>query len=159
MLLFKKIIFTVLFLISACGFSPIYTDQNLAKVARKISIQEPSTQDEFVFYSQLIDRFGENGDKYILSYAISTSKEDRALNLDGIVHRIEIAGSVIFSLKDSKSGLEILSDKEKVYLSYSNFGSTAAVLNAERRTNKELVVLLANKVADKVSLIMIEEGS
>ena len=159
MLLFKKIIFTVLLLISACGFSPIYTDQKSAEVAGQISIQEPSTQNEFVFYSQLINRFSENGDKYILNYAISTSKEDRALNLDGSVHRIEIAGSVIFSLKDSKSGLEILSDKEEVYLSYSNFGSTAAVLNAERATNKQLVVLLANKVADRVSLIIIEKGS
>ena len=159
MLLFKKIIFTVLFLISACGFSPIFNDQNSAKITGQISIQEPSTQNEFVFYSQLINRFSENGDKYILRYAISTSKEDRALNLDGVVHRIEIAGSVSFSLKESKSGREILSDKEKAYLSYSNFGSTAAVLNAERTTNKELVVLLANKVADRISLIIIDEGS
>ena len=159
MLLFKKIIFIVSFLVSACGFSPIYTDQNSAKITRQISIQEPSTQDEFIFYSQLINRFNENGNKYILSYAISTSKEDRALNLDGIIHRVEIAGSVIFSLKDSESGREILSDKEKVYLSYSNLGSTAAVLNAERTTNKELVVLLANKVADRISLIVVEDGS
>ena len=117
MLLFKKIIFTVLLLISACGFSPIYTNQKSAEVAGQISIQEPSTQNEFVFYSHLIDRFSENGDKYILNYAISTLKEDRALNLDSIVHRIEISGSVTFSLKDSKSGLTILSDKEEVFLS------------------------------------------
>ena len=44
-------------------------------------------------------------------------------------------------------------------LSYSNFGSTAAVLNAERTTYKQLVVLLADKVADKITLLIIEKGS
>ena len=46
-----------------------------------------------------------------------------------------------------------------MYLSYSNFVSTAAVLNAERITNKQLVVLLAEKVADRISLTIVEKGS
>ena len=46
-----------------------------------------------------------------------------------------------------------------MYLSYSNFGSTAAVLNAERSTNKELIILLADKIADRISLIMVEKSS
>ena len=158
MLSFKKIIYAVFFLISACSFSPLFIDQNSANLAGQISIQEPNTQNEFVFYSHLINRFNESGNKYILNYNISTSKEDRALNLDGDVHRIEIFGSVKFSLKDSASGLDLLSDKEEMYLSYSNFGSTAAVLNAERTTNKELMVLLADKVADRVSIVIVEKG-
>jgi hypothetical protein len=112
MLSFKKIIYAVFFLISACSFSPLFIDQNSANLAGQISIQEPNTQNEFVFYSHLINRFNESGNKYILNYNISTSKEDRALNLDGVVHRIEIFGSVRFSLKDSASGLDLLSDKE-----------------------------------------------
>ena len=158
MLSFKKIIYAVFFLISACGFSPLFIDQNSANLAGQISIQEPNTQNEFVFYSHLINRFNESGNRYILNYNISTSKEDRALNLDGDVHRIEIFGSVKFRLKDSASGLDLLSDKEEMYLSYSNFGSTAAVLNAERTTNKELMVLLADKVADRVSIVIVEKG-
>ena len=75
------------------------------------------------------------------------------------MHRIEIFGSVSFKLKDRKNDTELLSDREEMYLSYSNSGSTAAVLNAERTTNKQLVVLLANKVADRVSLVIIEKGS
>ena len=101
MLSFKKIIFISLFFISACGFSPVYNDNNTSKLLGQISIQEPNTQNDFIFYSQLIDRFGDMGDKYILNYAISTSKEDKALNFDGTVHRIEISGSVSFNLKDS----------------------------------------------------------
>jgi hypothetical protein len=62
-------------------------------------------------------------------------------------------------LKNTESGVQIFSDKEEMYLSYSNFGSTAAVLNAERTTNKQLVVLLADKVADRVSLILVDQGS
>ena len=58
-----------------------------------------------------------------------------------------------------EKGIEIFSDKEDVYLSYSNSGSTAAVFNAERTTNKQLVILLAEKVADRVSLIILEKGS
>ena len=123
----------------------------------QISIQEPNTQNDFIFYSQLIDRFGDMGDKYILNYAISTSKEDKALNFDGTVHRIEISGSVSFNLKDKENGIELLSDREEMYLSYSNAGSTAAVLNAERTTNKQLVVLLADKVADRVSIAIVEK--
>ena len=46
-----------------------------------------------------------------------------------------------------------------MYLSYSNFGSTAAVLIAERTTNKQLVVLLADKVADRISLILVDQDS
>ena len=75
------------------------------------------------------------------------------------MHRIEIFGSVSFKLKDRKNYTELLSDREEMYLSYSNSGSTAAVLNAERTTNKQLVVLLANKVADRVSLVIVEMGS
>lgn len=159
MLSFKKIICASLFFISACGFTPLQTNSNSSNLTEQVSINQPNTQNEFIFYSKLIDRFGDVGDKYILDYEISTSKEDRALNFDGTVHRIEIFGSVSFKLKDRKNDTELLSDKEEMYLSYSNSGSTAAVLNAERTTNKQLVVLLANKVADRVSLVIVEMGS
>ena len=159
MLSFRKLIFGVLFLISACGFSPIYTNNNSANLNGQISIQEPNTQNDFVFYSRLTDRFGKASGKYILNYAITTTKEDKAINFDGTVHRVEISASVSFNLKNTESGVQIFSDKEEMYLSYSNFGSTAAVLNAERTTNKQLVVLLADKVADRVSLILVDQGS
>ena len=159
MLLFRKLIFGILFLISACGFSPVYTNQNSANLTGKISIQEPNTQNDFVFYSRLTNRFGKASGKYILNYAITTTKEDKAINFDGTVHRVEISASVSFNLKNTESGVQIFSDKEEMYLSYSNFGSTAAVLNAERTTNKQLVVLLADKVADRVSLILVDQGS
>ena len=159
MLLFKRIIFISLFFLTACGFSPVYTDKNSSKLLRQIEIQEPDTQNEFIFYSHLVDRFGDLGDKYVLNYAISTSTEDRSLDFDGTVHRVEISGTISFNLKNKENGIELLSDREKMYLSYSNAGSTAAVLNAERTTNKQLVVLLANKVADRVSLAIAEKGS
>ena len=159
MLSFRKLIFGILFLISACGFSPIYTNQNSTNLTGKISIQEPNTQNDFVFYSRLTDRFGEASGKYILNYAITTAKEDKAINFDGTVHRVEISGIVIISLKDTATGVQIFSDKEEMYLSYSNFGSTAAVLNAERTTNKQLVVLLADKVVDRISLILVDQYS
>ena len=159
MLLFRKLIFWVLFLISACGFSPIYTNQNSASLTEKISIQEPTTQNDFVFYSRLTDRFGDSNGEYILNYTITTNKEDSALNFDGTVHRVEISGYVTFILKDTKNDVQIFSDREEMYLSYSNFGSTAAVLNAERTTNKQLLILLADKVADRISLILLDQGS
>ena len=159
MLSFRKITFAILFLISACGFSPLYTNNNFASLIGKIELQEPNSQNEFVFHSQLKNRFREDNSKYILDYAITTSKKDSALSFDGTVHRIEISGSVAFSLNEKGSGLEILSGKEELSLSYSNFGSTAAVLNAERTTSKQLVVLLADKVADRISLTIVEKGS
>ena len=69
-----------------------------------------------------------------------------------------IFGSVSFSLKDKEKEIELLYDKEEMYLTYSNSGSTAAVLNAERDTNKQLVILLADKVADRISLTIVEEN-
>ena len=159
MSLFRKIIFVTLFLISACGYSPLYTDQNFDKIAGKISIQEPDNQNDFIFYSHLTDRFVKGHGEYTLTYAITTSKKDSGLNFDGTVHRVEISGSVAFSLKNTESGVELLSDNEGMYLSYSNFGSTAAVLNAERTTNKQLMVLLADEVADRISLIIVEYAS
>ena len=158
MLLFKKITCASLFFIAACGFSPVYNGYNNSKLIQKISIQEPNTQNDFIFYSHLVDHFGDQGDKYILKYSISTSKEDRAIKLDGTIHRVEISGSVSFNLTDKENGIELLSDREKMYLSYSNAGSTAAVLNAERSTSKQLIVLLADKVADRVSLAIVEKG-
>ena len=155
--MFKRIIFISLFFLTAFGFSPVYTDKNSSKLLRQIEIQEPDTQNEFIFYSHLVDRFGDLGDKYVLNYAISTSTEDSALDFDGTVHRIEISGSVSFNLKDKENGINLLSDREEMYLSYSNAGSTAAVLNAERTTNKQLVVLLADKVADRVSIAIVEK--
>ena len=158
MLSFKKIIYASLFFVSACGFNPVYTDSNTSKLLGQISIQEPSTQNDFIFYSQLIDRFGDRCDKYTLSYAISTSTEDRGLNFDGTVHRIEISGSVLFNLKESETGTEILLDREEINLSYSNAGSTAAVLNAKRVTSKQLAVLLADKVADRILLAIVDKN-
>ena len=146
-------------MISACGFSPVYTKQNSANLTGKISIQEPNTQNDFVFYSRLTDRFGEASGKYILNYAITTTKEDKAINFDGTVHRVEISASVSFNLKNTESGVQIFSDKEEMYLSYSNFGSTAAVLNAERTTSKQLVILLTDKVADRISLLLVDQDS
>ena len=137
-------------------FAIIYSNEP-SLLTGKISIQEPNSQNEFVFYSRLVDRFGQAGDKYILNYAIATAKEDSALNFDGTAYRVEISGSVSFSLKDKEKEIELLSDKEEMYLSYSNSGSTAAVLNAERNTNKQLVILLADKVADRISLTIVEK--
>ena len=159
MLLFKRIIFISLFFFTACGFSPVYNENSTPKLVQQISIQEPNTQNEFIFYSHLVDRFGDLGDKYVLNYVISTSKKDKALDFDGTVHRVEISGSVSFNLNDKEKGTRFLSETEEMYLSYSNAGSTAAVLNAERTTNKQLIVLLADKVADRVSLAIIEKGS
>ena len=156
---FRKIIFVTLFLISACGYSPLYNNQNFYNFAGKISIQEPDNQNDFIFYSHLTDRFVKGHGEYTLTYAITTSKKDSGLNFDGTVHRVEISGSVAYSLKNTETGVELLSDNEKMYLSYSNFGSTAAVLNAERTTNKQLMVLLADRVADRISLIVVEKGS
>jgi hypothetical protein len=157
MLSFKKIIYASLFFISACDFTPVYNNSNSSKLIGQISIQEPNTQNDFIFYSQLINRFGDIGEKYVLNYAISTSKEEKALDFNGTVHRLEISGSVSFNLKDTENGNEILSDREETYLSYSNAGSTAAVLNAERTTKKQLIILLADKVADRVSLAIAEK--
>ena len=158
MLSFKKIIYASLFFISACGFNPLYTDSNSSNLLEQISIQEPKTQNDFIFYSRLIDRFGDRGDRYTLSYAISTSEEDRALNFDGTVHRVEISGSVLFNLKDSKTGTEILSDRAEMHLSYSNAGSTAAVLNAKRVASKQLIVLLSDKVEDRILLAIVDKS-
>jgi len=159
MLSFRKITLATLFLISACGFSPLYTKDTSTELVGQVSLQEPKTQNDFIFYSHLIDRFGESNDEYTLHYAISTSKKDIGLNFDGTAHRVEISGSVVFSLTETKSGIELLSNKEEINMSYSNFGSTAAVLNAERTTYKQLMVLLADKVADKITLLIIEKGS
>ena len=158
MLSFRKITLLTLFLVSSCGFSPVYNQQNSTKLSEKISIQEPKTQNEFIFYSQLTNRFLEGSGKYILKYAITTSKKDSGLNFDGTAHRVEISGSVLFSMTDTETGLEVLSDKEELYLSYSNFGSTAAVLNADRTTNRELIVLLSEKVADRIALLIVERS-
>ena len=92
MLSFKNIIYASSFFITACGFSPVYNESNTPKLSQQISIQEPNTQNEFIFYSHLVDRFGDTGDKYVLNYAISTSKEDRALDFDGTVHRFVDGG-------------------------------------------------------------------
>ena len=155
---FRKIIYSSLFFITACGFSPLYISNGPSHLIGQIRIQEPNSQDEFIFYSRLVDRFGQAGDQYILNYAITSAKEDRALNFEGTVHQIEISGTVSFNLNDTENGTELLSGKEEMYLSYSNSGSTAAVLNAERDTNKQLVILLADKVADRISLTIVEEN-
>ena len=155
---FRKIIYSSLLFITACGFSPLYTGNDPSRLIEQIRIQEPNSQDEFIFYSRLVDRFDQGDDKYVLNYAITSTKEDRALNFDGTAHRVEIFGSVSFSLKDKKKEIELLYDKEEMYLTYSNAGSTAAVLNAERDTNKQLIILLADKVADRISLTIVEEN-
>jgi LPS-assembly lipoprotein len=155
---FKKIIYAALFLISSCGFSPLNSDINPRTLLEVVSVQEPNTQSEFIFYSRLTDRFGEFGDRYVLNYSISTSSEDSALNFDGTPHRIKIVGSVSYSLKDIKNGAVLISEKEEMHLSFSNSGSTAAVLNAERTTNEQLVVLLADKVIDRLVLFIVAKG-
>ena len=155
---FKKIIYAAFFLISSCGFSPLNSDINPRTLLEVVSVQEPNTQSEFIFYSRLTDRFGELGDRYVLNYSISTSSEDSALNFDGTPHRIKIVGSVSYSLKDIKNGAVLISEKEEMHLSFSNSGSTAAVLNAERTTNEQLVVLLADKVIDRLVLFIVAKG-
>ena len=155
---FKKIIYAAFFLISSCGFSPLNSDINPRTLLEVVSVQEPNTQSESIFYSRLTDRFGELGDRYVLNYSISTSSEDSALNFDGTPHRIKIVGSVSYSLKDIKKGAVLISEKEEMHLSFSNSGSTAAVLNAERTTNEQLVVLLADKVIDRLVLFIVAKG-
>ncbi len=88
------------YFLSACGFSPVYNENNHAKLVQKLAYKSPIHRMNLSFIHILIDRFGDLGDKYILNYVISTSKKDRALDFDGTVHRIEISGSVSFNLND-----------------------------------------------------------
>ena len=69
-----------------------------------------------------------------------------------------MSGSVLFNLEDRETGTKILSEREDINLSYSNSGSTAAVLNSERTTSKQLIVMLAGKVADQLSLAIVEKS-
>ena len=158
MLSFKKIVCALILIMPACSFTPIYSNSTSYEFTKQISIQEPSTKNEFILYSQLINRFDDADGKYILNYEIYTSKEDRALIFDGTVHRVEISGTVLFTLKDKKTGTEIISDTEQLYLSYSNSGSTAAILNAKKTTNTKLISLLAEKVANRIDLTFIEKN-
>lgn len=149
MSLFKhSIILSLVLLVSACGFSPVYgTGGNGTKLQNTIEVEEPKRRNAFLLTRRFEERLGRaTVPNYKLTLNIDTREESLAVEREGDIARFNLIGSAKYALIDQATGQVATSGKVDNFTSYSTLGTTVATLAAERDAQERLMIILADMI-------------
>jgi len=151
---FLFVMFFVLppFLLSGCGFAPLYTQKESVShitTLSKIEIAPPAGRIAQIVRNRLIEKMNPKGNaEYELRFGASPSIANLAIEPDSRVTRVNYRLTVTYNLLDMKTQQTIANGKTVASASYnkvaSEFANRAAEQNASRRT--------AQTVADQLVL-------
>jgi LPS-assembly lipoprotein len=138
--------------LAACGFTPVYGPGGPGAALRNsIEFAPPGNVLAFNLVSRLEDRLGRAGAPvYRLDYRISTT--DSSLGVTGAfdVTRINIAGTVSFTVTEIATGTVAQTGEVSTFTAYATSGSPVATLAARRDAQQRLMTALADQVVTRL---------
>ena len=146
----KKLFLSFLFLLGACGFSPLYKE--VATEGSSVPVQVEPIPNQYGFSMRQIiqNALGNSSDsKYILSVsAPSFSSYDQSIDNKNFATMMRITGTVDYHLVEKSTQKTLLKSSTSLTSSYSVVKDPYATTVAERKVKKEL----SEKLAEQVSL-------
>ena len=138
--------------LAACGFTPVYgPDGSGSTVQGRISIAAPENPLAFSLVSRLEDRIGRaNGATYLLSYQIQTSESALALSDTDDINRINIAGTIAYTVTDTLSDAQVQAGEVSTFTAYASSGSPVATAAARRDAQERLMIALADQIVARL---------
>lgn len=136
--------------LAACNFQPVYGPGGAGSVIRdQIRVASPNSRLEFALVARLEDRLG-TGPSYDLDYALTTTQRNVAIDVTESINRINLVGSLSFTVRAVGSGATVQSGEVSTFTSYATTGSPVATESARRDAQDRLVVALADQLVTQL---------
>ena len=138
--------------LAGCGFAPVYAPGGTGQALRgQVLVAAPDTRLGFELVARLEERLGlPQAETYRLDYVIETSESDLAITGTNDITRINIQGSVRFTLVETMSGAERLSGTVSTFTAYSTTSTAVATAAARRDAEDRLMHALADQVMSRL---------
>lgn len=136
--------------LAGCNFQPVYGPGGSGTAIRnQIRVADPSTRLEFALVARLDDRIG-TGSAYALDYAIDRSQRNVALDVNETINRINLVGTLSFTVRAAGSGVSVQSGEVSTFTSYATTASPVATESARRDAEDRLAVALADQLVTQL---------
>lgn len=136
--------------LAACNFTPVYGPGGSGEIIRnQIRVAEPETRLEFELVARLEDRLG-TGSSYTLDYDIEGSTRDLAIDEDEVINRINLVGTLTFTVREAGTGTSVQTGEVSTFTSYATTESPVATESARRDAEDRLAVALADQLVTRL---------
>lgn len=141
--------------LGACNFTPVYAPGGAgSKLDGRVLVDAPNNRQEYQVVRRLEERLGRaDPAPMTLSYSVNYSSAALGATSTGSTTRQQRHGTLSYTLKNSETGATIDSGTVSGFTGNSATGNTAASLAAERAAIERLMILLADKLVDRLHLI------
>ncbi|WP_417586571.1 twin-arginine translocation signal domain-containing protein [Pararhodobacter oceanensis] len=139
-------------LTAGCGFRPVYGPQGQGRALRgAIRLEDPVTRNDFQFVTAFEDILGRpTATRYALSYSITTEEIGGGAVQNLGDTRIQVFGTLGFSVTALDSGAEVASGDIRNNTTYSTTSTQLATLTAKEDAELRLMRLLAEALATRL---------
>lgn len=140
--------------LTACGFTPAYGPQGgAARLTGQVVLSAPDDRMGYLLGQRIEERLGyaETG-RYALDVSQTTTRSGLGTGADGRTTRYQLIGTARYTLRDGAGGPVLATGAVDDFTGYSATGSTVATLAAVRDAERRLMVILADKVVDRLLL-------
>lgn len=134
--------------LASCGFQPVYGPNGAGSALQnRVLVDQPDDRTGFLLVQRLEERLGRASDPaFRLAVVLNLREEDRAIDPDGDIRRIQLIGRATYTLTDSSVGTVISENTVDTFVGYSATGSTVATLAARRDAQERLMTILADQI-------------
>jgi LPS-assembly lipoprotein len=138
--------------LAACGFTPVHGPGGTGNAVRgQVAFAEPDDALAFGLVSRLEDRLGRaSGGPYLLDYSIRTSQSSLALSETDDINRINITGTIGFTVTQTATGARVQSGEVSTFTAYATSGSPVATSAARRDAEERLMIALADQIVARL---------
>lgn len=161
----KKVILVFAVLLSACGFTPMYSDNSGDSKTLEYSVNIlpiPGT-DGVELRNKLrsnLNPFGEaKNPDYNLQVSLSTGGRLKGIQRTGDATWQEIIVSANYSLTDAATGKELLKNSDAVSESYTFVENLVAANSASAAATASAIRILSDKISARVKLFINMQGA
>lgn len=138
--------------LGACGFTPVYAPGGAGQALRgRVLVAAPDTRLGFLLVARLEERLGLPQEAaYRLDYTIETSESDLAITGTNDITRINIAGTVDFTLTETATDAQLMADSVSTFTAYSTTSTAVSTAAARRDAQDRLMIALADQVMSRL---------
>ncbi|WP_127108189.1 hypothetical protein [Pararhodobacter zhoushanensis] len=139
-------------LTGACGFRPVYGDGGAGRVLRNaVRADDPVSRRDYQFLHALEETLGRpTAPRFALAYTIAVREVGRGSVDDFGTTRVQLFGTVDFTLTDITSGTVLAQDQVLATGVYSTTGTQLATATAAEDADLRLMRMLADSLATRL---------
>ncbi len=142
-------ILCTLFLLSACGFTPVYQQGAAKESLSAIRIEAPNTRDDQQLKAMLEDMLAPSGQttpRYRLTPGLGITIEPLSIDLDGTTRRYRLLGTATPALTDLDTGQTVFTTRIQRFNSYHISDADYSTYVAAQNAREELLGLMAEEI-------------